>query len=119
MQDIEILIIRIVIILFFIWRFARTRQLYLFSLRNPQNGQNANPFRPLTFGSFLNKAFWGKRSLKPNSFFIRGFVFLVIAVCLLPVKNYDPVLYWLFVVLTVFYISWCVIHGIKLKRGTN
>jgi hypothetical protein len=53
--------------------------------------------------------------MKPASFFIRAFVFMVIAACLLPLKGYEPLLYWLVIALIALYGPWCVVHVVMLK----
>ena len=106
-----------IILLVFIWRFARTRQLYLTSLHVQAYGLEPIPFNPRDLGSFVQQALLGRRSLKPTSFFIRAFVFAVVAACLLPFKGYEPLLYWLVVVLIAVYVPWCILHGVMLKRG--
>ena len=116
MEDVNTVILGIGIILFFIWRFVRTRQLYLRSSKNQIDKQDFSLFKPLKFHSFIKKAFLGKRCIKPFSFFIRAIVFLVVALCLLPFKNYEPILYWLIVALIIIYIPWCIVHGILLKK---
>jgi len=105
----------IVIFLVFVWRFARTRQLYITSLHVQANGSEPVYFRPHDIHSFVNQAFLGHRTMKPISFFIRAFVFAIVAVCLLPFKNYVPVLYCIVVGLIVLYVPWCIGHGIMLK----
>jgi hypothetical protein len=116
MVDTNTILLGIVIVLVFIWRFARTRQLYLTSLHVQASGSDPIPFKPHDLGSFIDQALLGRRSLKPTSFFIRGFVFVVVAGCLLPFKDYEPLIYWLVVVLIVLYVPWCIVHGVMLKR---
>ena len=116
MVDLNTILLGIVIVLVFIWRFARTRQLYLTSLHVQARGSEPIPFKPHDLRSFVEQALLGRRSMKPTSFFIRGFVFVVVAVCLLPFKDYEPLIYWLAVVLIVFYVPWCIVHGIMLKK---
>jgi len=106
----------IVIVLVFIWRFVRTRQLYLTSLHVQACGSEPIPFSPHGLRSFVHQALLGRRSVRPTSFFIRAFVFVVVAACLLPFKDYEPLLYWLVVVLIVLYIPWCIVHGVMLKK---
>jgi hypothetical protein len=88
MVDTNTILLGIVIVLVFIWRFARTRQLYLTSLHVQASGSDPIPFKPHDLGSFIEQALLGRRSLKPTSFFFRGFVFVVVAGCLLPFKDY-------------------------------
>ncbi len=106
----------IVIVLVFIWRFARTRQLYLTSLRVQASGSEPIPFNPHDLRSLVQQPLFGRRSMKPTSFFIRAFVLVVVAACLLPFKDYEPLLYWLVIVLIALYVPWCIIHGVMLKR---
>jgi hypothetical protein len=106
----------IVVVLVFIWRFARTRQLYLTSLQVQAGGSEPVPFRPRDLRSFVHQALLGRRSVKPISFLIRASVFVVFAACLLPFKNYEPLLYWLVVVLVALYAPSCIVYGIKLSR---
>jgi len=84
MIDTNTILLGIVIVLVFIWRFARTRQLYLTSLHEQACGLKPIPFKPHDLRSFVEGALLGQRSMKPTSFFIRAFVFMVVAVCLLP-----------------------------------
>jgi hypothetical protein len=42
---------------------------------------------------------------------------MVLAVGLIPFKNYEPPLYLLFVVLIVLYVPWCIAHGLMLKKN--
>jgi hypothetical protein len=117
MVDRNTVVFGILIVLAFIWRFARTRQIYLVSLDVQTGGSEAIPFRPYDLRSFVSQALLGHRSLNPTSFFIRGFVFLVVAVGLIPFKDYEPPLYLLFVVLIVLYVPWCIAHGLMLKKN--
>lgn len=54
--------------------------------------------------------------MKPSSFFIRAFVFVLVAACLLPFKGYEPPLFWLVIVLTALFVPWCIVHGVMLKK---
>ena len=114
MVDRSTSVLGILIVLAFIWRGARTRQLYLTSLQVQARGLEPIPFRPRDLGSFVQQALLGRRSIKPSSFLIRAFVFVVVAVCLLPLKNYEPFLYWLVALLIAAYALWCVVHGVML-----
>ena len=116
MVDTNTIFLGIVIVLVFIWRFARTRQLYLTSLHVQACGSEPIPFKPHDLRSFVEQALLGRRSMKPNSFFIRGFVFVVIAGCLLPFKGYEPLIYWLATILIALYVPWCIVHGVMLKK---
>lgn len=106
----------IVIVLLFIWRFACVHQLYLTSLHVQACGSEPIPFNPHDLRSFVQQTFLGRRSVKPISFFIRPFVFMVIGACLFPFKDYEPLLYWLIIVLIALYVPWCIVHGIMLKK---
>ena len=116
MVDTNTILLGIVIVLVFVWRFVRTRQLYLTSLHVQVSGSEPIPFKPHDLCSFVEQALLGRRSLKPTSFFIRAFVFVVVAACLLPFKDYEPLLYWLAIILIVLYVTWCIVHGIMLKK---
>jgi hypothetical protein len=115
MIDTNTIVLGIVLVLVFVWRAARTRQLYLTSLRVQESGSEPIPFKPHDLRSFVDQALLGRRTMKPTSFFIRAFVFAVVAFCLLPFKDYAPVLFWLVVALIVIYIPWCIAHGVMLK----
>jgi hypothetical protein len=110
------IVLGILIILVFIWRFARTHQLYLTSLRVQTCGLKSTPFEQHDIHGFTQQVLLGHRSLKPISFFIRAFVLSAVAACLLPFKHYDPVLYWIVMLMLAVYIPWCIVHGILLKR---
>ena len=116
MVDPNTILLGIIIVLVFIWRFARTRQLYLTSLHVQACGSEPIPFKPHDLRSFVEQALLGRRSMKPTSFFIRGFVFVVVAGCLLPFKDYEPLIYWLAIILIVLYVPWCIVHGVMLKQ---
>jgi cobalamin synthase len=106
----------IVIVLAFVWRFTRIRQLYLTSLHVQACGSEPILFNPHDLRSFVQQAILGRRSIKPTSFFIRAFVFVVVAACLFPFKDYEPSLYWLVMVLIALYVPWCIVHGVMLKK---
>jgi hypothetical protein len=74
------------------------------------------PFKPSVSTDFFNEVLLGNRSVEPKSFFIRAFVFVVIALVLLPFKDYAPDLYWIVLVLIILYVPWCAIFGVLLKR---
>ena len=105
-----------VIIFFFIWRFARTHQLYRVSRRVLKGYEEPAQVKPSLSRDFLNHAFLGNRNAEHNSFYIRAIVFVTIALVLLPFKDYAPDLYWIVVFLIILYVPWCVIHGLLLKR---
>jgi hypothetical protein len=106
----------IIIVLAFIWRFARTRQLYLTSLRAKVGASEPISFSPHDLRSFIEQAFLGRRSMRARSFFVRALVFLVVALCLLPFKQYNLWLFWLVIVLIALYVIWCIAHGVMLNR---
>lgn len=106
----------IILVLVFAWRFARTRQLYLTSLKVGAGGSEPIAFKPHDLRSFVDQALLGRRSMKPASFFIRAIVFVIIAVCLLPFKDYEPQLYWLVMGLIALYGPYCIWHGVMLKK---
>lgn len=103
-------------LLVFIWRFARTRQLYWTSLRLQTGGLEPTPFRLHDIHGFIQQVLLGHRNLKPISFYIRAFVLAVVAPCLLPFKHYDPVLSWIVISMLAAYIPWCIVHGILFHR---
>lgn len=116
MEHAKIITLEIIIVLFFIWRFIRTRRLYLTSIQEQTSEQGISPLKHPSFHNFVKMGLLGQRKIKPISFYIRGIVFLVVAVCLLPFKSYSPIFYWLVVTLIAFYVPWCIIHGIMLKK---
>ncbi len=119
MTDREIITLAVLITLAFAWRFARTHQMYLTSLAVQAQGLEPIPFKPRDLTSFVQQALLGRRSMEPNSFFIRGVVFVIVAVCILPLKNYVPSLWWLTIALIGLYVPWCVVHGLLLKNKTT
>lgn len=118
MTDTESITLAGLIVLAFIWRFTRTRQLYTTSLAVRTQGLEPIPFNPRDLSTFVQQSLLGRRSIEPGSFFIRGIVFAIIAICLLPFRNYAPCLWWLVVGLIGLYVPWCVVHGIMLKKNT-
>ena len=116
MLDSNTVVLGILIILAFVWRFARTRQLYLTSLKAGVPGSKPIPFNPRNLHSFVEQALLGRRSIKPVSFFIRAFVLAIVALCLLPFKDYEPPLWWLVIAMIALYIPWCIFHGVMLKK---
>jgi len=116
MVDTHRIALGLVIILIFIWRFARTRQLYINSLHVHAHGLEPIPFNPHDLRSFVQKVLLGRRSIKPTSFFIRACVFAVVAVGLLPFKGFEPLLFWLVIALIALYVPWCIVHGAMLKK---
>ncbi len=110
------IVLGVLIILVFIWRFARTHQLYVTSLRVQICGLKSAPLELHDIHSFVEQVLLGHRSLKPISFFIRAFVLSAVAACMLPFKHYDPVLYWIVISMLAAYAPWCIVHGILLER---
>ena len=110
------IVLGVLIVLAFVWRAARTRQLYLTTLRVQESGSEPIPFKPHDVRSFVDQALLGRRTMRPTSFFIRAFVFAVVALCLLPFKDYAPVLFWLVVALIALYVPWCIVHGVILNK---
>jgi len=116
MADRNTIALGIVIVLAFLWRFARTRQLYLTSLHVHAHGLEPIVFKPHDLRGFVEQALLGRRSIEPISFFVRAFVLAVVAVTLFPFKGFAPIIYWLVAVLIALYIPWCVAHGVMLKK---
>jgi hypothetical protein len=116
MVDTNVIAIGIVIVLVFLWRFARTRRLYLTSLHGQKGGLEPIAFNPHDLRSFVQHALFGRRSIKPTSFFIRAFIYLVVAACLIPFKDWEPLLYWLVMIMIALYVPWCIVHGDMLKK---
>lgn len=111
MQISEESVFATIVILFFIWRFARTHQLYRYSLKVLRGHMEPTQFKPSFSTDFLNKVLLGNRSVEPNSFFLRALVFVSVALVLLPFRDYAPELYWIVTFLIVLYVPWCVGHG--------
>lgn len=110
----------IVVVLFFIWRFARTHQLYRYSLKTLKEGVEPTKIEISFSREFFDKVLLGNRDAKPSSFMIRAMVFLVVALVLFPFRNYAPELYWVVSFLIVLYVPWCVGHGLLLRsKGQN
>jgi hypothetical protein len=116
MQTTEELIIGTVVILFFIWRFARTHQLYRYSLKVLQGALTPTTFRPSFSRAFFNQVLIGNRNVDPKSFLLRALVYVSVALILLPFKDYAPWLYWLTIFLIILYVPWCISHGIILRQ---
>ena len=114
-MDTNTAVLVVVIILVFIWRFIRTHQLYTTSLQIDIQSFDLRGLHDLR--SFVSQVLFGHRVVGPDSFFIRAIFFAVVTICLFPFKNYEPVLYWLVVVLVSIYVPWCVFHGILLRRN--
>ena len=116
MPHTSIVALGILICLAFLWRFARTRQLYLTSVDVQVHGAMEVPLNLRDPRSIVHQALLGSRSIAPSSFFVRAFVLAVVALCLLPFKHYEPVLVWLVIILLAVYVPWCVGHGCRLKK---
>jgi hypothetical protein len=114
MADTNTITLTILIILAFVWRFLRTRQLYKTSLLVQQGKIDPIPFKPHDLHSFIQGALLGNRSLNPSSFFIRAVVYLIVALCLLPFKSYQPPLIWIVIALIALYVPFCVLLGLLL-----
>ena len=106
------------VILFFIWRFLRTHQLYRFSKKVLEGQAESVSFEVSLSREFAGQVFLGNRNVEPKSFFARPLVYSVIALILWPFKDYAPNLYWIIVFLVILYTPWCLVHGILL-RGQN
>ena len=119
MVDTNLIVLGFVIILVFIWRFVRTRQLYVTSLHVHTRGSEPIPFNPHDLRSFVQQVLLGRRSVRPASFFIRAFVLAIVALCLLPFKDYEPLLFRLVIVLIALYVPWCILHGVMLKKSVS
>jgi hypothetical protein len=117
--DTDIITLAVLITLAFAWRFARTRQMYSTSLAVRTQGLEPIPFKPHDLSSFVQQALLGRRSMEPNSFFTRAIIFVLVAVCILPLKHVSPPLWWLTIVLIGLYVPWCVVHGSLLKKKTK
>ena len=115
MIDRTTLVLGLLILLAFVWRFARTRQLYLTTVAVQARGEEPIAFSPHDLRTFVDQALLGRRCMTPGSFFVRAFVFAVVAACLLPFKDYAPPLYWLVVALVAIYGPWCIGHGLLLR----
>jgi hypothetical protein len=116
MVDTNTIALGILIVFVFIWRFVRTRQLYLTSLKVRKHGLQPIAFNPRDPHSIIQQALLGRRSIEPASFFIRAFVLAVVALCLLPFKDYEPPLCWIVIAMIALYVPWCVAHGVMLKK---
>jgi hypothetical protein len=118
MVDRDKVFLGILIFLAFLWRFARTRQLYLTSLTVKKSGSDPISFHPSNVRNFIDQALLGRRSISPGSFFIRAAVFVFAAICLFPLKHYEAFLFWLVVILISLYAPWCIAHGFLLRKKT-
>lgn len=119
MKDNNTITLGIVIVLVFIWRFARTRQLFLTSLKIRSLGLQSIAFNPRNPRDFIDQVILGRRSIEPASFFVRGFVLAVVALCLLPFKNYEPPFFWIVIAMISFYVPWCIVHGVMLNNAAR
>jgi len=116
-EDINTIALGIIIVLVFIWRFARTRQLYLTSLKIRTLALRPIVFNPRNPHDIIEQVILGRRSIKPASFFIRAFVLAVVALCLLPFKDYEPFLFWIVISMISLYVPWCIVHGVLLNNA--
>jgi hypothetical protein len=119
MRETDTLTLAILIVLAFAWRFARTRQIYLTSLAVQMQDLEPILFKPTDLSSFVHQALLGRRSMNPKSFYIRGLVFAIVALCLLPFKHYAPSLWWLTIALIGLYVPWCIAHGLVLRQKSS
>lgn len=111
--------IGVVVIVVFIWRLFYIHQLFLTSIKTIKYNLKPIKFNPRNINDFINQIFLGKRSMKPISFFIRGFIVAIIAIFLLPFKDYEPSLFRLVISLLIIYIFWCLFFGFKLYKLKN
>ncbi len=107
----------VIIVLVFIWRFTRTRQLYLTSLKVHTLALDPIAINLSNLRNFVDQVILGRRSIKPISFFVRGFVLAVVGLCLIPFRDYEPPLVWLVVIMISLYVPWCIVHGILLRNA--
>ena len=119
MVDTNRIVLGLLIILVFIWRFVRTRQLYVTSFHVHTRGSEPIPLKPHDLQGFIQQVLLGRRSIQPVSFFIRACVLAAVAVCLLPFKDYEPLLFWLVIVLIALYVPWCILHGVMLNKRVS
>jgi len=73
-------------------------------MRNPRN--------------IVEKVLLGRRSIEPVAFFVRALVLAVVALCLLPFKDYEPPLFWIVISMISLYVPWCIVHGVMLKNAS-
>jgi hypothetical protein len=106
------------VIVFFVWRFIRTHMLYRYSLRVMRGLEEPTQVKPSLSKDF-GQAILGNRSAEPKSFLIRALVFVIIALVLLPFRDYAPDIYWIVVILIILYVPWCVGHGFLLRKERN
>ena len=116
MTDAPVIIIGTILTIFFIWRFARTRQLYITTIEVIQNKSKPIQFDPHYIHSFYEQGLLGHRSVKPISFFLRALIFIIVFVCLLPFRHYQLTIQWLVGILITLYAIWCIVHGWMLKK---
>lgn len=116
MLEPDTLVPGIIIFLVFLWRFLRTRQLYLTSLRTFTTGSGPVPLDHNDIHGAIQQIFFGRLSIKPSSFFIRAFILALAAFCLLPFKGYQPVLIQLTIILIFLYVLWCIGCGFLLMK---
>ncbi|MFX0045860.1 MAG: hypothetical protein ACFE8Z_08435 [Candidatus Hermodarchaeota archaeon] len=119
MSDESTVFLGAAVILFFLWRFARTHQLYRFSLKVKRGQIEPTPFVLSVSRESFEQALIGNRNVEPNSFYVRALVFVTVAFVLLPFRSYAPELYSLVFLLILLYIPWCVSHGLLLRRAVS
>jgi hypothetical protein len=118
-EDINKTVLGIMIILVFVWRFVRTRQLYQTSLKVLTLGLQPVAFNLRDPRDFVEQVLLGRRSIKPAGFFIRAIVLAIVAISLLPFKDYEPPLLWIAISMISLYILWCIVHGVLLKNESK
>ena len=106
----------VLVVVFFLWRFARTHQLYRFSLKVHRGEIEDTSFEVGISREFLRKALFGSRSIPPRSFLIRALVYVFVAMILYPFRGYGPELYLGVSVLIILYGLWCIAHWASLRR---
>jgi hypothetical protein len=106
----------VAVVLFFIWRFIRTHKRFRYSHRVLRGLEEPVEVQPAFSREFFDQAILGNRNAKPNSFYVRAIAFAVIALILLPFRDYSPLLYSIYVGMTVAYVPWCVSHGYILGK---
>ena len=119
MEEKNTIALTTIIILVFIWRFARTRQLYLTSLKVQTLDIRPIVFNPSNPHDFIEQVILGRRSIKPISFFVRGFVLAAVGLCLISLKDYRPPLVWIVISMISLYVPWCILHGVMLKNAST
>ena len=108
-----------VIIVFFLWRFIRTHQLYRYSVRVTKGQAESVSVRPEVSRIFLYQSLFGQRDVAPKSFYVGALVFFLVTVILFPSKDYGINLYLIVLVLIAAYVPWCIGHGLLLSRRSR